>query len=241
MICRTSIETEPASSVPTKATAHHVDVHENHDSGFLYVQYGCGFTAPSQWMNFDASNTLKWERIPLIGRTYTKNSQRFPRNVRCGDIVAGLPVPDGSCSGVFASHVLEHLALDEFHRAIANTRKILRNGGIFRLVVPDLEWSARQYLNRLEANDATANSFFLEKTHLGHLKRDRGFLGLLYSWLQTSAHLWMWDAPSLIHALEQLGFHQVRRCSFGDCEDPMFGIVESKTRFEDGVAIEARR
>jgi hypothetical protein len=34
-----------------------------------------------------------------------------------------------SCRGVYASHVLEHLALDEFHRAIENTMRILEKGG----------------------------------------------------------------------------------------------------------------
>jgi SAM-dependent methyltransferase len=227
--------------MPADVPACVFDAPEIHRGGNLYVHYGCGFTAPLQWVNFDASNTLKWERFPIIGRLYTKNSQRFPRNVRCGDIVTGLPVPDASCAGVFASHVLEHLALDDFHKAIANTRKILREGGIFRLVVPDLEWSAREYLSRLEAKDPRANAFFLEKTQLGYVERDRSFVGLFYAWLRTSAHLWMWDAPALIHALQQHGFRQVRRCSFGDCEDAMFARVESKDRFDDGVAIEARR
>jgi hypothetical protein len=58
-----------------------------------YVQYGCGWSAPKEWTNFDASLTLKWERLPILGR-YTKNSQHFPVNVRPGDIVKGLPVPD---------------------------------------------------------------------------------------------------------------------------------------------------
>ena len=47
----------------------------------LYVQYGCGFSAPAGWMNFDASPTLRFERSP-IGFLYTRNSERFPRNVR---------------------------------------------------------------------------------------------------------------------------------------------------------------
>src|ERR1700688_376097 len=79
-----------------------------------YVQYGCGWSAPEGWTNFDASLTLKWERIPILGRC-TKNSRRFPPNVRSGDIVKGLPVGDESCHGVYASHVLEHLTLEEFH------------------------------------------------------------------------------------------------------------------------------
>jgi len=55
-----------------------------------YVQYGCGWSAPINWRNFDASPTLRFERIPIVGRFYTKNASRFPRNVEFGDIVCGL-------------------------------------------------------------------------------------------------------------------------------------------------------
>jgi hypothetical protein len=206
----------------------------------MHIQYGCGFTAPSEWVNFDASPTLRWERTPILGRLYTKNSQRFPANVKFGDIVAGLPVTAKSCEGVYASHVLEHLALKDFDRAVGNTRKILREGGIFRLVVPDLEWAAREYLKRVEVEDPEANCFFLGETNLGEETRHQTPMGFLREWLRTSRHRWMWDAGSLAHALESHGFTKVRRCSFGDCEDRMFALVEEKSRFENAVAMEAR-
>jgi Methyltransferase domain len=207
----------------------------------MHVQYGCGFTAPEEWLNFDASMTLKWERTPLLGRLYTKNAQRFPQNVRSGDIVRGLPVGEGSSKGVYASHVLEHLALEDFHKALENTKQILEVGGIFRLIVPDLGWAATEYVRRLQAGDAQANSFFLGETNLGEPKRERGLRGLLHKSLNTSKHLWMWDALSLANALSSHGFKQIRPCSFGDCEDPMFSLVESAGRFEHAVAMEARR
>lgn len=43
-------------------------------SSGIYVNYGCGFTAPKEWTNFDASPTLLWERIPVIGKMYPKNT-----------------------------------------------------------------------------------------------------------------------------------------------------------------------
>ena len=70
-----------------------------------YVQYGCAWSAPESWRNFDASPTLKFERLPIIGRLYTKNESRFPENVEFGDIIAGLPVPDDFCKGVYCSHI----------------------------------------------------------------------------------------------------------------------------------------
>src|SRR5882724_7131927 len=32
-----------------------------------YVHYGCLFCAPESWLNFDASPTLRFERIPILG------------------------------------------------------------------------------------------------------------------------------------------------------------------------------
>jgi hypothetical protein len=205
-----------------------------------YVQYGCGWSAPEEWINFDASITLRWERLPILGR-YTKNARHFPPNVRSGDIVRGLPVADESCRGVYASHVLEHLTLQEFHEALKNTYRILQKGGIFRLVVPDLEWSAREYIARLDRGDLDANGFFLRETTLGVERRERGVLGLARKLLNTSSHLWMWDEISLTGALIDHGFLKIRRCCFGDCEDAMFSLVEERGRFENAVGMEARR
>jgi len=207
----------------------------------MYVQYGCGFTAPKEWTNFDASMTLKWERTPVVGRMYTKNSQRFPSTVQYGDIVKGLPLDEESCRGVYASHVLEHLALEDFHTALENTKRILAKDGILRLVVPDLEWAAKEYITKVSAGDPQANAFFLRETHLGEEKRDRGLIGFVYKFLNTSRHLWMWDALSLERALAEHGFKNIRRCYFGDCEDRMFNLVEEAGRFEHAVAMEARR
>lgn len=90
-------------------------------SNSLYVQYGCGLCAPESWFNFDSSRNLWIERLPLIGRFYAgpkaigKGQQvkrRFPEHIRYGDIVRGLPVSENSCSGVYASHILEHLSLE---------------------------------------------------------------------------------------------------------------------------------
>jgi hypothetical protein len=207
----------------------------------LYVQYGCGLCAPEGWTNFDASYTLVFERIPLVGKLYTKNQRRFPDCVRYGDIVKGLPLPAGSARGVYASHVLEHLAYRDCIQALRNTYRLLSPGGIFRLIVPDLETAARQYLEKCRQNSPSAAEAFMEGTYLGRRTRPRGLSSMVLAWLNTSAHLWMWDYPAMRHALEGEGFGRVRRCRFDDCEDPMFAYVEDPRRFEGALGIEARR
>ena len=56
--------------------------------------------APSDFDNFDVSPTLRFERIPIFGALYTKNSTRFPANVKYGNIAYGLNgVDDYYCLG----------------------------------------------------------------------------------------------------------------------------------------------
>lgn len=203
-----------------------------------YVQYGCGWSAPSGWRNFDASPTLRFERLPLIGRLYMKNASRFPTNVEYGDIVQGLPVALESCRGVYCSHILEHLSLDDFRAALHNTKRILCSDGIFRIVVPDLEYLVSQYVDN-SSNDAALQ--FMEETCLGHKRRARDIRGFITDWLGNSQHLWMWDYKSIKQELEKVGFVEVRRAFFGDSSESMFSKVEDNSRWENCLGVECKK
>lgn len=207
-------------------------------NNYRYVQYGCGWSAPSCWRNFDASPTLRFERLPLIGRLYKKNNSRFPENVEYGDIVKGLPVVSESCDGVYCSHVLEHLSLEGFRAALGNTHKMLRPGGIFRLVLPDLEYYVKEYLGNPSSDAALS---FMRETCLGHERRAVNLKGFLFSWLGNSQHFWMWDYKSIEKELQDADFVGMRRAVFGDSSDPMFREVEDRGRWENCLGVECRR
>lgn len=210
-----------------------------------YVQYGCGACAPEAWVNFDASARLRFEQAPVFGHILRATvGCLFPANVRFGDIVRGLPVPDNIASGVYCSHVLEHLPRDDLPIALRNTLRILIPGGVFRLVVPDLQWRAARYLAAAEGGDASAADELMDGCYLG-VRRRLIFIGAARAAFGKSRHLWMYDFAALKALLEQAGFVGIRRCDCGDAVDPMFGIVEEKDRFlscgKRELAVEARR
>lgn len=208
----------------------------------FYVQYGCGLSAPKEWINFDCSPTLKIQKIPIIGALLKNRlNVKFPSNVRYGDIRKGLPVKPNSCEGLYSSHTLEHLSLDDFRKALINSFLILKDNGIFRLIVPDLENMARQYISQLNSGKNSASISFLEATLLGQKKRPSGFKELLSSWVGNSHHRWMWDKHSLTEELKKVGFKQIRQCQYNDSEDEMFKYVENPDRFVNAVAIECRK
>jgi hypothetical protein len=208
-----------------------------------YVQYGCGSVAPDEWINYDSSPTLRIQRLPLIGKLLKNQLNTvFPSNVLYGDILKGLPVDDNFCKGIYCCDVLEHLSLNDFRMALKNTFRILQEGGIFRCVVPDLEFYAREYISSLDRGEKSASINFIGKdTILGQESRPKGFKDLLSYFLGNSRHLWMWDNYSLSEELRIAGFVNIRSCRFNDCEDKMFLYVEEKVRFENATAIECRK
>lgn len=199
----------------------------------MYVQFGAGLCGPSGWENFDASPTVRLQRLPVVGSVGKLAGPVFPDNIQYGDITKGLPVPDGQVDGVYASHVLEHLSFEDAHTALRNTFRMLRSGGIFRCIVPDLAERARRYVAAMDQQSASAAHDFMRSCLLGAENRPAGAAARARSLLGNSAHLWMWDEFSLKKALEEAGFISVRRCSFGDSKDPAFNAVEMQDRFVD--------
>jgi SAM-dependent methyltransferase len=166
-----------------------------------------------------------------------KNPERFPSNVQYGDIVKGLPLKAGVCSGVYCSHVLEHLSLEDARIALRNSRLILRPGGVFRLVLPDLALYIKTYT---ESRSSDAASRFMRDSMLGKVTRSRGVVRIAREMFGGSQHLWMWDFPSLADELRRQGFSSIRRASFGDSDDPMFSFVEENVRWQDCLGVECR-
>lgn len=197
----------------------------------MNVQYGCGAEGPATWRNFDTSPSLRLQRLPILGHLFARFvGPRFAPTVEIGDIVAGLPVPDRSCDAIYCAHVLEHLALADFRHALRNTRRHLKPGGTFRLVVPDFATAIREYVAS-DAPDA-AVTFLSSGTLLGTEVRPRGIMGRLRMLWGNSRHLWMWDERALAHELAQAGFVAIRRAAFGDATLPAFRDVEMADRWD---------
>lgn len=199
------------------------------------VQFGCGLCAPENWRNFDCSPALRLQRLPLLGGFFVGQYGRFPANVRYGDIVRGLPLQEGSCQYVYSSHVLEHLSLKDFRLALKEVHRLLAPSGVFRFVMPDLEFLAQQYL---QDSSPEASVTFMQESYLGVADRPRGMRGFLKSWLGNSHHLWMWDEKSMRQELERVGFQDARRASYHDSTHAIFLDVESEERWTNALAME---
>ena len=204
-----------------------------------YTQFGCGLCAPPEWLNFDASPSLRLQRLPIIGPLVPGGAfGKFPSNVFYGDIVKGLPIPEDSVELLYCSHILEHLALNEFRQALKHCYCHLNSGGIFRFVLPDLECLARNYLN---SDDPNACIEFMRLSCLGKEERNYSLTSFLREWLGGSEHLWMWDYKGMSQELEEVGFTEIRRAKFGDSGISAFDAVEDPDRWTYELGVQCRK
>jgi predicted SAM-dependent methyltransferase len=207
----------------------------------LYVHYGCGQCAPEEWRNFDVSPTLRIQKTPVLG-WLMKNAlgQVFDKNVKYGDVTVGLPgIADNSADGVYCSHVLEHMSLADFRKAIANSYKMLKPGGCFRLIMPDLKVLVDDYIADKEKGDADASIRFIKRTLMAMEERPKNLKAVSKLAFGYLNHLWLWDKEATINELQKVGFKVIREIEFNDSEDPMFKLVENKKRFDLCVKLEA--
>jgi SAM-dependent methyltransferase len=207
------------------------------------INVGCGISVGRTWKNYDASPTLRFERLPLIGYLYTKNARRFPASVNYGNIVKRPLCPIGTADAVYCSHMLEHVPLEDMRKALGNIYAMLKPDGIFRMIVPDLETRIMRYV---KSNERTRAHEFVELTGLGRIQSGSGLVSKFYQVFRTSGHRWMYDWESMNEELSRVQFVAIRRCKFGDSEIKEFAEVEDYRRFEGPLlgpelAIECRK
>jgi len=204
----------------------------------LYVQFGCGLSNPTSFINFDSSPNLYFQRHSLF-KLFWRHRVTYPEGIQFGDIIEGLPIEHNSLQGIYSSHVLEHLSYNNCIKALRNSFLYLKPGGVFRCVLPDLEQLVKAYLQERGEDNVNAASRFMEYTFLGYKHRPQTILELI-RWKYTyDTHFWMWDHESLTGELLKVGFKSVVKSGYGKSVDPTFNEAEDKSRFLSSLCLEA--
>ena len=123
------------------------------------LNLGCGTkTSPHpSVVNIDWSALLRIRSNPMLRALVPVllNGERLsrfrslPDNLMVHDLSRGIPFPDASVDLVYHSHVLEHLDRGVAPRFIQECARVLRIGGLIRVVVPDFERYCRNYLDHV--------------------------------------------------------------------------------------------
>jgi SAM-dependent methyltransferase len=191
-------------------------------------------------VNVDWSTYLRLRSNPVLRRVAPmllkgERRERFlsvPDNVVLHDLSKGIPAANGSVDAVYHSHLLEHLDRPVAEQFMAEVRRVLRPGGIQRIVVPDLERLCRQLLGHLAACDDEVGESARHDEYVAELLEQsvrRGAYGmsgtsgpmrLIEKLLVGDArrrgetHQWMYDWANLTALLERAEFESVEVCDY---------------------------
>lgn len=135
----------------------------------MRVNLGCGpvYVDSADWLNLD----------------FVTNS----KSVLQANLLEKLPVDEGSAKLVYSSHFLEHIPKPQVMHFLAECLRVLKPGGVLRLVLPDLEEMARSYLMFRDAGEHKKADFLVVEMVDQCVRRESGGeLGKLYRHLRGS-------------------------------------------------------
>ena len=135
----------------------------------LKLNIGCGTSGIDGWVNIDNSPSILLSRFPFGRRIF--RTPDWPRDVRRADVRKRIPFPDSSVSCIYSSHTFEHFTYEESLAVARECFRVLRPGGILRIVVPDLGIMVRDYLAGVA--DPMASHKFVSRLLLDEPSRRR--------------------------------------------------------------------
>jgi predicted SAM-dependent methyltransferase len=153
----------------------------------------------------------------------------WPRDVRRLDVLRGLPFADSSIRYVYSSHLLQSLTYAQSLSLMREIFRVLQNGGVLRIIVPDLERVVQDYLADAQplASHTQMQRLSIKTTAA------RALLGRGQGYEQ------MFDARSLKRLFLDAGFANPEVCAFRQSRIPEIDALEIEQRKRESLYVEA--
>jgi|SRR5580704_3070103 predicted SAM-dependent methyltransferase len=194
----------------------------------IKINIGCGVSGIEGWHNLDNSLTVTLARLPIVNRLL--KLPQWPRDVRRHDVRKGLPFKSGSVRYIYSSHTFEHFTYQESLKITAECFRVLEQGGVVRIAVPDLELMVHEYM---ADKDPMASHSFTSRLMFHHSIQDIVHPG--------SNHSQMFDKRSLGQLLRSAGFPNPVAQPFRESAIPEIDRLELEVRRGESLYIEAQK
>ncbi len=206
------------------------------------LNLGCGTKTSDHpgVVNIDWSIYLRLKQLKifsliiplLVGKKRAAKYCALSDNVVVHNLARGIPFESNTVDVVYHSHILEHFDRDYSELFMLEAMRVLKKGGIHRVVVPDLELICKEYLDHIDLccdhptersrhDDFIANlieqSVRREASGTGMQKPLRRFIENVVlgdARKRGETHQWMYDRINLSHLMVKTGFRDVSRMTF---------------------------
>ena len=203
----------------------------------IKLNLGCGNRAVNGWVNVDHALGARLAKLPFFNRINQKLnllSLTWDKNIVIHDLRKRFPWKENSVDVIYSSHTLEHLSKKEGAFFLQECRRVLKNHGLIRIIVPDFSILVSRYLN----GEVRAEDFATVLVISYESDRD-GFLRKKLAPFIRSPHKCMYD-KSLLEIITRLGFDTSLKAPL-ESEIADIQNIELPERTNDVVIVEGRK
>jgi predicted SAM-dependent methyltransferase len=189
----------------------------------LKLHLGCGSNILPGWLNTDIS--------PSPSSDYLDCTARFP-------------FVDACLAAVFCEHLIEHFAKTSAIQMVREVFRVLRPGGLFRVVTPSLEAFAQMTLNPKSETSLKYLDFVRRFTGSPQAEISDAINSIFY----LHGHRHIYAKAELDAMLAEAGFGELYHLAAGNYSDPIFAGVDghgkavgTEINAIEAFAVEARK
>jgi predicted SAM-dependent methyltransferase len=176
------------------------------------LQIGGGWHRLDEWLNTDL------EVIPDVMRM---------------DATKRFPFMDETFQYVYTEHVIEHLPYQKGVHMLQECHRVMRKGGVIRVVTPDLAVITGLYSRDLSADQHKYLLWFW-KTFVPE-ECPRNTASAINTMFRLWGHQFIYDEETLAAAMCAAGFRLVTRWPLGDSDHPELQNLENEQRYPEGL------
>ncbi len=169
----------------------------------------------------------------------------FEKGIDYGaDLRFPLKIKDESVDGITCEHTMEHLSYSDDEKLMSECYRILKPGGVLRIILPDVS----KFLNAYANNDVAwfnewEKLYFTNSLNPERAKRKlHSKMGAVSFVLQEYGHISAWDEETLRFYLSKVGFSKIDVKAYREgAKKELLIDLDSETRKFVSIYLEATK
>ena len=153
-------------------------------------------------------------------------------NVMRMDATHPFPFPEDSFQYVYTEHMIEHVPHQQGTHMLQECHRVLRDGGIIRVVTPNLATILGLYHKGLYTDQQEYLEWFCRTFVPGGR---HGAVFAINTMFRQWGHQFLYDVETLTDSMCATGFRAVQRCALGESSHLDLRSLENEQRYPKGL------
>ena len=172
------------------------------------LEIGAKKNAKRGWLASDLQEGIDAAGIPIIALDATKT----------------FPLPSSSFDYIYTEHMIEHISFDQARIMLCECNRVLKDGGVIRIVTPSLGFMCRVISSDRGALEERYIQWSVKTFVPTAPKVTNAFF--MNNFMRNWGHKFIYDRETLWIAMELAGFGRISACDINVSEHPdLCGLV----------------